>query len=154
LLVGSGQGLIQYAVLRSLSRVSVAWIGVTAIGWAIAASFDGSSLGMFPLLTQGLGSPITFGLVGLMQVLFVGQQRQLRNRWLWVVGWQMAGVLLLQVITLVLSLGLTLLALATLGRGGMLLSVLQAGAIGVYHCGLLAHGVVPALGLYQLGRRE
>lgn len=149
-LVGGVQGLIQYAALRSRYRISLVWVGVTAIGWALAVGYDWHHLGLSPLFAQGLCSPIIFGLVGLVQGLFLLHQRRLRNSWMKVVGWQIAWVVALQLMTLLLAFGLAILTLATLGRGGMMLSVLHMSAIAVYNCGLLAHGVIPAFGLCRL----
>jgi hypothetical protein len=63
LLVGAVQGLIQYGVLRSRFRVSVSWVGLTAITWAIVMSLDRSSLGWLSALVQGLDSPILFSII-------------------------------------------------------------------------------------------
>jgi hypothetical protein len=43
-------------------------------------------------------------------------------------------------------------AIATLGKATAMLSVLQVGAIGLYHSQLLAHSLIPAIGLAKLGR--
>jgi hypothetical protein len=150
ILVGGVQGLIQYAALRSRYRISLVWIGVTAIGWAFAVGYDWQHLGLSLLFTQGLCSPIIFGLVGVVQGVFLLHQRQLRNSWLKVVSWQIAWVVALQLMTLLLAFVLAILTLATLGRDGTMLPILHAGAIAVYNCGLLAHGIIPAWGLYHL----
>ena len=74
LIVGAGQGLLQYVLLRPIVRVPMTWTAVTAIGYAIAT--------LFPFLNQTVYSPIAIAIIGLMQVVLVWNQTHFRNTWM------------------------------------------------------------------------
>jgi hypothetical protein len=149
LFLGAIQGLLQYAVLRLRHRVSVLWVAVTGLAWAIAMGLDGLGSGFL----QGLSSPIALGLAGLGQWLLL-PRKHLRQRWGRVVVSQLLWVALLQVLALGFLLGTVVVALATWGQATAILAVLHGGAIGLYHGQLLAHGLIPAIGLYGLWRND
>ncbi len=144
--LGAVQGLLQYAVLRSRHRVSVLWVVVTAFAWAIVMAFDWQFL-------QGLASPIALGLAGLGQWLLL-PRKNLRDRWGRMVLGQLLWVVVLQVLTLGFLLGTVVAAMASWGQATVILAVLHGGAIGLYHGQLLAHGLIPAIGLYGLWRND
>lgn len=135
LIVGVGQGLLQYVLLKSIVRVPITWIAVTAIGSAIAT--------LFPFLNQTLYSPITIVIIGLMQVILVWNQTHFRNTWIKGIAIQI-GVTIAVLIAITIAAFLTaLITIATLGKDGHwtafshLTSILWIG-------GLLLQGFVQA----------
>ena len=135
LIVGAGQGLLQYVLLRPIVRVPMTWTAVTAIGYAIAT--------LFPFLNQTVYSPIAIAIIGLMQVVLVWNQTHFRNTWMKSIAVQI-GVTIAVLFTITIAAFLTaLMTIATLGKDGHwtafshLTSILWIG-------GLLLQGFVQA----------
>ena len=135
LIVGAGHGLSQYTLLRSIVRVPIAWIAVTAIGYAIAT--------LFPFLNQTLYSAIAIAIIGLMQVILVWNQTHFRNTWIKGIAIQIGVTIVGLIAITIAAFFIALMTIATLGKGGHwtmfshLTSILWMG-------GLLMQGFVQA----------
>ena len=135
LVVGAGQGLLQYALLKSIVRVPVTWIAVTAIGYAIAT--------LFPLLNQTLYSPIAIVIIGLMQVILVWNQTHFRNAWIKGIAVQIGVTIAGLIAITIAAFFLALMTIATLGKGGYWTSFSHLTSI-LWMSGLLMQGFVQA----------
>ena len=135
LIVGAGQGFLQYVLLKSTTRVSMTWIPVTAIGYAIAT--------LFPFLNQTLYSPIAIVMVSLLQVTLVWNQTYFRNTWIKGLAVQLGVTIAGLIAITIAAFFLALMTIATLGKGGYWTSFSHLTSI-LWMGGLLMQGFVHA----------
>ena len=135
LIIGAGQGLLQYMLLKSIVRVPIAWIVVTAIGYAIAT--------LFPFLNQTLYSPIAIVMVGLMQVILVWNQTYFRNTWIKSLAVQLGVTIAVFSVLTVVAFFMALMTIATLGKSGHWTMFSDLTSI-LWMSGLLLQGLVQA----------
>ena len=135
LIVGAGQGFLQYVLLKSAVRVPMTWIPVTAIGYAIAT--------LFPFLNQALYSPIAIVIIGLIQVILVWNQTHFRNAWIKGIAVQIGVTIVVFFTITIAAFFVALMTIATLGKGGYWTSFSHLTSI-LWMSGLLMQGFVQA----------
>ena len=138
------------AILKQQKLIT--WTIVTSIGWTIAASIQPQSEHGLFTIAQLLTSPLSIGIVGLMQVILIWSRQQLRSELLKMLVIQLASVIVLQVLILMASWFSAVIAIATLGKGNSWSSFSDASTVVLLVFGIVSHGWVQSWGFRQAWR--
>ena len=130
------------------------WTIVTLIGWTIAASIQPQSdHGLFTI-AQALSSPLSIAIIGLMQMLLVWNRQQLRSELLKILVIQLASAIVLQVLILMASWFLAVMAIVTLGKGSVWSSFSDASTIILLVFGIVSHAIVSQFYICSFAKRR
>ena len=138
------------AILKQQKLIT--WTIVTSIGWTIAANIQPQSdHGLFSI-AQLLTSPLSIGIIGLMQMLLVWNRQQLRSELLKMLVIQLSSAIVLQMLILMAGWFSAVMAIVTLGKGGVWSSFSDAGTVVLLMFGIVSHGWVQSWGFRQAWR--
>lgn len=156
-LVGGLIGFVQWTMLRS-ARLPKAWIGMTAVGWAIAAglndsttaSLNGDGIDLF--VKSAYFHPLTFLMLSLGQWWALRQRVKVGWQWFLLPVAQMLWVLMLLAIVQVTMFGIFILSLIHSSQQSFWLPIngLYWISTAAYHLLILAHSTLPVLALCLL----
>lgn len=157
LLVGGLVGFVQWTMLRS-ARLPKAWIGMTAVGWAIAAGLNDNTTaslngdGIDLLVKSAYFHPLTFLMLSFGQWLTLRQRVKVGWQWFLLPVAQMSWVLMLLAIVQFTMFGVFILSLIHSSQQSFWLPIngLYWISTAVYHLLILAHSTLPVLALCLL----
>ena len=134
------------------SQKLITWTIVTTIAYSIATTIQFSSNNGILSIAFLLSSPMTIAMVGLMQMVLIWNRQQLRSAWLKMLAFQLSIAIALQVLILVAGWFSAVMAIATLGKGGVWSSFSDTSTIVLLVFGIVSNAMVQGWGLRQAWR--